>query len=180
MVVSVSWVSFWFSEATEEERRCVRHHLLATVDPLVEGSCYTSQRFREEASAVIKDIRARGKVPIVVGGTAYYLQSLLWNSLMPPAQVNEEVEKEIASMELAQKIALLEEVNVDPERACGLHKLIPFYYCRWIRGQLRALIRQMTERFLGRLKSSKRRERLSHPSWMSRRMSLPSALCLFG
>jgi tRNA dimethylallyltransferase len=51
----------------------VRHHLVGFLDP---HERYSAARFVEEAAAVIDDIIARGKRPIVVGGTGFYLRAL--------------------------------------------------------------------------------------------------------
>lgn len=59
----------------EEERQGVPHHLLSFVEPDEE---YTVANYREDAKSAIRDIIARGKVPIVVGGTGLYIQSLLY------------------------------------------------------------------------------------------------------
>ncbi|MGH9331009.1 MAG: tRNA (adenosine(37)-N6)-dimethylallyltransferase, partial [Vicinamibacterales bacterium] len=53
-------------KVSAEERRGVPHHLVDVVDPLEE---YSAARYAREASAVIRDITSRGKLPILVGGT---------------------------------------------------------------------------------------------------------------
>lgn len=59
-----------------EERKGVPHHLLGHVDWKEE---YSVHRFEDEVLRKIDEIRARGKVPILVGGTHYYIQSVLFN-----------------------------------------------------------------------------------------------------
>jgi tRNA dimethylallyltransferase len=59
---------------TAEECRALRHHLLDVVRP---DEPYHAQRFRTEALAAIADIRARGRLPVVVGGTGLYVRALL-------------------------------------------------------------------------------------------------------
>ncbi|GME84995.1 unnamed protein product [Ambrosiozyma monospora] len=58
-----------------EERAGIEHHVMNHVDWDEE---YFIHRFQKEASEKIDEILARGKVPIIVGGTHYYLQSLLF------------------------------------------------------------------------------------------------------
>ena len=61
------------------ERLGLAHHLLSFLPP----SCMMTVRdFRSLASAVIDDVVSRGKLPVVVGGTGYYIQSLLRESLL--------------------------------------------------------------------------------------------------
>lgn len=56
------------------ERAAVAHHLVDVVDP---DEPYHAARFRTEARALIRDIRARGRWPVVVGGTGLYIRALL-------------------------------------------------------------------------------------------------------
>jgi tRNA dimethylallyltransferase len=56
------------------ERRQVPHHLVDIVDPV---EAYSAARFRQDALARIADIRARGRVPLLVGGTVLYFKALL-------------------------------------------------------------------------------------------------------
>ncbi|EGW30967.1 uncharacterized protein SPAPADRAFT_142348 [Spathaspora passalidarum NRRL Y-27907] len=60
-----------------EEREGIPHHVMDHVDW---NEKYYLHPFRETAIAAIDDIHARGKIPIVIGGTHYYLQTLLFNN----------------------------------------------------------------------------------------------------
>lgn len=60
------------------EQYGIRHHLLGTV-PL-EARTWNAPRFAKEAMRIIEDIRNKGKIPILVGGTHYYLQSTLFTN----------------------------------------------------------------------------------------------------
>lgn len=64
------------NQLSDEEQRGVKHHLLANLE-LGEDS-WSVSKFKPEATRIISEIRARGKLPIVVGGTSYYLDSLLF------------------------------------------------------------------------------------------------------
>lgn len=55
------------------QQQGIRHHLIDIVDPTDE---YTAARFAHDAAAVIRDIHARGRLPIVVGGTGLYFRAL--------------------------------------------------------------------------------------------------------
>ncbi|MBO4331327.1 MAG: tRNA (adenosine(37)-N6)-dimethylallyltransferase MiaA [Oscillospiraceae bacterium] len=65
---------------TPEEMRGIPHHLIGTVDP---SEAYSAARYVEEASACVDDIMARGKLPIIVGGTGLYIDSLLSGRSFP-------------------------------------------------------------------------------------------------
>jgi tRNA dimethylallyltransferase len=55
------------------ERRGIPHHLIDIADPTAE---YTAAQYARDAAAVINDIHARGKLPILVGGTGFYYRAL--------------------------------------------------------------------------------------------------------
>ena len=55
------------------DRQRVPHHLIDVADPT---EVYTAARFAREASGVIRDVLARGRTPIVVGGTGLYYRAL--------------------------------------------------------------------------------------------------------
>jgi len=59
---------------TLEERRGITHHLIDVVGP---DETYSAARFAREAAATAHDIRARGKWPILVGGTGFYYRALV-------------------------------------------------------------------------------------------------------
>src|ERR671910_415976 len=56
-----------------EQRRGIPHHLIDIADPTDE---YTAAQFARDAAAVIDDLHAKGKLPILVGGTGFYYRAL--------------------------------------------------------------------------------------------------------
>jgi tRNA dimethylallyltransferase len=64
------------AKVTLEEQAGVLHHLIDVRD--IDQS-YSVADFQQAARKVIQEITDRGKVPIVVGGTGLYIQSLLWD-----------------------------------------------------------------------------------------------------
>lgn len=56
-----------------DQRRGIAHHLIDIADPADE---YTAAQFARDAAAAVQDIHARGKLPIVVGGTGFYYRAL--------------------------------------------------------------------------------------------------------
>jgi len=55
------------------EQHNIPHHMVDVVDPIEE---YSAARYAREASAVIRDITSRGRLPILVGGTGLYYRAL--------------------------------------------------------------------------------------------------------
>lgn len=56
-----------------DQRRGIAHHLIDIADP---AEVYTAARFARDATAAIRGIHARGRVPILVGGTGLYYRAL--------------------------------------------------------------------------------------------------------
>ncbi|XP_032390665.1 tRNA dimethylallyltransferase isoform X2 [Etheostoma spectabile] len=114
------------NKVTAEERAQCRHHMIGFVDPLV--SSYTVVDFRNKALALIDDMHSRNRLPVVVGGTNYYIESLLWRVLLDTGENEEpgdggdgapnrklELEK-LGGAELHKRLA-----EVDPKMAAMLH-----------------------------------------------------------
>ena len=55
------------------DRRGIPHHMIDVADPTEE---YSAARYAREAAAVVRDITARGRLPILVGGTGLYYRAL--------------------------------------------------------------------------------------------------------
>jgi tRNA dimethylallyltransferase len=58
---------------SEADRRGIPHHLIDIADP---EDDYTAARFAQDAAACIRDIHARGKLPVLAGGTGFYFRAL--------------------------------------------------------------------------------------------------------
>lgn len=63
-----------------EERKGIQHHLLGCIG--LHEQTWTVGNFVSTALKIIDEIRARGRVPILVGGTHYYTQSLLFHDVL--------------------------------------------------------------------------------------------------
>ncbi|XP_064626774.1 tRNA dimethylallyltransferase-like [Lineus longissimus] len=63
----------------EEQAECI-HHMIGYIDPLHQTHKVTN--FRDKALPIIDSILSRNKLPIIVGGTNYYIEALLWKFLV--------------------------------------------------------------------------------------------------
>jgi tRNA dimethylallyltransferase len=75
-------------------RARVPHHLIDIADP---GARYSAGMFVRDADEAITEIRARNRVPIVVGGTHFYVRALLYGLFEEPAKdqlLRDELERE--------------------------------------------------------------------------------------
>ncbi|PYI10874.1 tRNA isopentenyltransferase, partial [Aspergillus sclerotiicarbonarius CBS 121057] len=75
-----------------EERNGIPHHLISCVQ--LDEQPWWVGKFRNESLRLIEDIHARGKVPILVGGTHYYTQAVLFKDQLIGDNASGEVEDE--------------------------------------------------------------------------------------
>jgi tRNA dimethylallyltransferase len=74
------------AKPTADERRCVPHHLVDVVEP---DERYDAARFARDAAAAIAAVRARGRWPVLVGGTGLYYRAFVRGLLpRPPADMD--------------------------------------------------------------------------------------------
>lgn len=92
------------------EMRGIPHHLIDVVDP---RDTYTAAQFVEEGREAIRDIHARGNIPIVVGGTGFYVDALLGRIALPRVPPNEALRSELASLETEELARRLEAIDRD-------------------------------------------------------------------
>lgn len=62
------------AKATPAEQRACPHHLIDIINP---DEAYSAARFRDDALRLIDEVRARGRVPVLAGGTMFYFNALL-------------------------------------------------------------------------------------------------------
>ncbi len=107
------------AKPTEDEMSEVRHHLIGFVDCTDE---YSVAMYKNDALSVIKDILARGKVPIVCGGTGLYIDTLIKNTTFfdyEKSDVRSELEKTADEKGIEHLFEKLK--DIDPETASRLH-----------------------------------------------------------
>ena len=105
---------------TPEETEGVPHHMIAVADP---RENYSVARYAREAGQCVDDILARGKRPIIVGGTGLYLDALLAGREYASGQAGGAVRAQLERRAAQEGIGpLLDELRaVDPESAQRLN-----------------------------------------------------------
>jgi len=104
------------AKPTLQQRAVAMHHLIDCIDPT---DSWTVADWLEAAERAIADIHARGRLPIVVGGTNLYLKALLEGMFDgPPADEAFRAQlADVPSHELHERLA-----KVDPESAERIHR----------------------------------------------------------
>ncbi len=109
------------AKPTKEEQERVRHHMIDVVEPTQSFSC---AEFVPLAEAAIRDVQARGKLPIICGGTGLYLDALLRGNDFAPELTDDALRASLlAFADKNGAEALHEELRkIDPESAETIHK----------------------------------------------------------
>ena len=108
------------AKPTREEMDGVPHHMIDVADPEED---YSAERYRREAVPVVDDILARGKLPIIVGGTGLYLDALLngHDFAVKSTGWREKLQKKYDEEGIQPLWEALTEI--DPESATRLHPM---------------------------------------------------------
>lgn len=80
------------AKVSKEEMNGIPHHLIDVVDP---SKTFSVADYKEHGEKAIKEIISEGKLPIIVGGTGLYINSLTCNMNFTEAEKDEEYRKEL-------------------------------------------------------------------------------------
>ncbi|MEI8389744.1 MAG: tRNA (adenosine(37)-N6)-dimethylallyltransferase MiaA [bacterium] len=109
------------AKPTEEETAGIQHYLVSIQSP---SETYTVGKYKKEAEEKIKEILNKNKVPIIVGGTGFYIKALLEGLNIPDVDPDEDFRQEMEDLVKNKgKEALYKKLQEsDPEMA---KKLMP-------------------------------------------------------
>ncbi|MBI5782014.1 MAG: tRNA (adenosine(37)-N6)-dimethylallyltransferase MiaA [Rhodocyclales bacterium] len=106
------------AKPTPQERARVPHHLIDLVEP---EEAYGAARFLTDALAAIEEIRARGRLPLLVGGTMLYFKALREGlSDLPPADPRLRAELDARAAREGWPALHAELARLDPQAAARL------------------------------------------------------------
>ena len=105
---------------TKKEMRGVPHHMLDVASP---KKVFTAHDFLSHARPILQDIIARGKVPIICGGTGFYIDALLGRVTLPDVPPDDKLRARLRTRSAAQLFALLS--KKDPRRASEIDRHNP-------------------------------------------------------
>jgi len=116
------------AKPTEEEKRCVPHHLIAYVPPEVN---YTAADWARDAAEKIAEIESRGNIPILVGGSGFYLRTIR-TPLFESPKTDDSLRERFRAIQAKYGAPYLHKMlrRLDPASA---EKLFPNDYVRVIR-----------------------------------------------
>lgn len=98
---------------TQTEMLAIKHHLLDVVNPMDDFSVADFQKLADEA---INKILAQGKLPIVVGGTGFYIEAITEGLILPEVKPNQKLRAELNNLstdELMEKLTKLDTISAE-------------------------------------------------------------------
>jgi tRNA dimethylallyltransferase len=106
------------AKPSDEEKEGIPHHLIDYVDP---NKNYTAADWATDATAKITEIEERGRVPILVGGTGFYLRTLM-NPLFESPKTDLELRSRLEKIRAAKGPEHLHRMltRIDPKAAAKL------------------------------------------------------------
>jgi tRNA dimethylallyltransferase len=93
----------------------IRHHLLDVASPKRE---YNITHFLRDAKKAVADIEKRGKVPILCGGTTFWIEALLLGTTFPEVKPDKKLRARLSKLSAEALFGMLQEK--DPERAATI------------------------------------------------------------
>ncbi len=108
------------AKPTADEMRGVPHHMLDVADP---AENYSVARYVAAAVPIVDDILARGKLPIVAGGTGLYIDHLVAGRQFAPFQADSGLREGLQARARSEGLSALRAQleRVDPEAAARIH-----------------------------------------------------------
>lgn len=108
------------AKITEPEMQGIPHHLIDVLDP---SEAFNVVRFQSMAKDAMADIYGRGKIPIIAGGTGFYIQSVLYDINFTENDSDNEYRLYLEQIAKEQGNETLYEMfqKIDPESAANIH-----------------------------------------------------------
>ena len=108
------------AKITKEETDGIPHHLIDILEPKEEFNVHI---FKKLATKAINDISSRGKIPIIVGGTGFYIQAVLYDINFDDTETDYEYREYLEQLAKDKGNAFLHDMlkKVDHESAAAIH-----------------------------------------------------------
>jgi len=107
------------AKPTLEERAGIPHHLIDILDPT---ECFSTGAFRRQALELMADITARGKLPLLTGGTMLYFNALYYGlAQLPTADAALRLQLESEAAEVGKLVMHQQLHTIDPVAAARIH-----------------------------------------------------------
>lgn len=112
---------------TKREMQGVPHYLLDVISPRTR---FSVDAWKKQTEKKITDILSRGKLPIICGGTGFYIQSIVDDIILPHVPPNKKLRNELEKKDAQSLFTILQ--KLDPERARTIEQHNPVRLVRAI------------------------------------------------
>ena len=102
---------------TKKEMRGIPHYLLDVVKP---NTIFSVSKYKQLAEKAIKKIIAKNKLPIIVGGTGFYIDSISKNIELPEVKPNKKLRKRLEKKSAEELFTMLKKLS--PTRAKNIDR----------------------------------------------------------
>lgn len=102
---------------TKKEMQGIPHHMLDVANP---KNVFSVSDYKKMSERIIDDILARGKTPILVGGTGFYIDAIVNGNIFPEVPPNKSLRKKLSSLSAIENFEVLK--KIDPIRAESIDK----------------------------------------------------------
>lgn len=110
------WMDIGTGKVTKEEMQSVVHHMIDIISP---SQSYSVWEFQSSAQPIVDDLHTRCKIPLLVGGTGLYIDSLIFSRAfweLPSDPVLKKSFEKFSIQELYSKLQ-----KIDPKYAIEIH-----------------------------------------------------------
>lgn len=95
-------------KVSKREMAGIKHHLLDIISP---KKVFTASLFKTAAEQALHDIEGRGKIPIIAGGTGFYLDTIIYNLSLPNVSPDQTLRKKLETKNTAELFDLLKKLD---------------------------------------------------------------------
>lgn len=95
---------------TKKEMRGVKHYMLDVASP---KSVFTVAKFKQKANKAIDEIISKGKIPIIAGGTAFYIDAVVYNQMIPEVKPDKQLRDNLGKKSLEELGKILRKLDKD-------------------------------------------------------------------
>lgn len=106
------------AKITENEMEGISHHMIDICDI---NTPYSVAQFQKQGREIIKDIHSRNKTPIVVGGTGYYIQGLLFDTDIPKVPPQKNIREKYEQYDISTLQTILLSYNTEYRHRIDIH-----------------------------------------------------------
>ncbi len=106
---------------TEKEMQSIPHHLLDVANP---KRIFSVAQYKKLADKAIKDIVKRNNVPIIVGGTGFYIDTVVFDQQLPKVPPNKLLRKALEKLSLDALREKLQELDIDRYQSIDIHNRV--------------------------------------------------------